>query len=136
MLVHLGGGAHFTLPGGSMALTDSEKAQVRRWLGYPDINRLNQPELESAMDALSPEGEAVAREILVELDKLNEEIGSARSATRVTRVEDVWFSGGEGLETMRQDARRLVRDLANLLGVDPKSLPFSSGYGCGVMQRG
>ena len=119
-----------------MALTDTEKSQIRRWLGYPDINRLHHQNLEDAMDAVSSDGEVIIREILAELIVINTQIAADRTKSQVTRVEDVWFSGSEGLESLREDARRLVCDLAALLDVQVLRLPFSSGGNVGIALRG
>lgn len=119
-----------------MALTDTEKSQIRRWLGYPDINRLHHPGLEGAMLAVSTEGEVIIREILAELTVINTQIAADRTKSQVTRVEDVYFSGSDGLESLREDARRLVCDLAALLDVQVRRLPFSSGGNTGIALRG
>ncbi len=121
-----------------MALDDSQKAQIRRWLGYPDVNRLHHPGLEGAMDAISPEGEVVVEDILAQL--LDVDVGrtGARSRLKALEVEEIKLNpGNEGLE-YRKDGRSLVCQLAATLDVQVHKDVFSTaGAGSsGVARRG
>lgn len=118
-----------------MALTDTQKAQVRRALGYPDIYR-EPSNLESAFGALSPEGEAVVVELLGELAALRERMTAAQGQQGLKRVEDVEFFGAASLTALGAEGNRLARELAGVFGVEPRRLPFASGWGGGPCLRG
>ena len=119
-----------------MALSDAQKAQVRRYLGYPDGYRYIYTELENAMTALSSEGETLVTDILTKLASIETKLTSAWDHQKVTRVEDVYFSGAGEVQSLRHEGRRLVADLASLLAVTPLRTPFSSGSGGGPTLRG
>lgn len=104
-----------------MPLTDSQKAQVRRYLGYSDINRSCHWELESAFDALSTEGQALVVSILEDIEGIDTELTAQRSKMGVVRVEDVWFSASDGVMGLRSERQRLVQDLANVFGLQPRT---------------
>jgi len=117
-----------------VALSDAQKAQIRRHLGYPDVNREAHHDLEGAMDALSPEGEDIAIEILGQLDTLQTTHSTTWSRAGVERVEDVWFSPSDTVGMLGSERSRLVNDLANLLGVKP--INGAAGFNSGVARRG
>jgi len=119
-----------------VALSDAQKASIRRYLGYSDISRGSPTPLESALDALSSEAETLVGDILTKLASIETQLEAAWSQASVSRVEDVWFAGASGVQHLRQEARRLVRDLGNILGVPPRGTPFSSGSQSGPTYRG
>lgn len=115
-----------------MALSDAQKAQIRRYLGFPDPGVDTFTELESAMNSLTPEGEAIAVEILADLAAVQAQVDAARTRHGVERVEDVWFSSADTAGALRADRDRLVADLSNLLGIPAVSTTARSG----VARRG
>lgn len=118
-----------------MALTDAQKAQVRRYLGYPDINR-EPSNLESAFDALSAEGEAVVVSILAEIATIRASISGSQTRQGIKRAEDIEFFQGGGLQALYAEGNRLAYELGAVFGIEPLRLPFSSGSGGGACLRG
>ena len=53
-----------------MALDNSQKAKIRRYLGYPDASQLRYDRLEDVMSGLSAEGEVEVESILASLAAL------------------------------------------------------------------
>lgn len=115
-----------------MALSDAQKAQIRRYLGFPDPGVDTFTELESAMNSLTAAGEAIATELLTDLAAVQTQYDSVRSRAGVERVEDVWFSSADTSGSLRVELRRLVDDLSNLLGIRPAA----AASGAGVLRRG
>lgn len=121
-----------------MALTDDEKARIRMYLGYSDVNRQLQPGIEAAMNAVSAEGEVLIREILTKLAQLDATIASAQSTFRLKRAEDVEFFEGSGsLPALYAEGERCVNRLAAILGVPVLSSSYApSSGGAGLACRG
>lgn len=119
-----------------MALTDAGAAAVRRYLGYPDINRESYLDLESALLALSAEGEAIVVDLLEQLAELDATLRSSWSRQKVKRAEEVELWGGDEIIALRQEGARLAAELAALLGVSILRNVFSSGAGVGIAGRG
>lgn len=120
-----------------MALTDSQKASIRRYLGYPDINRELHRALEGAMDALSTEGEAQVGSLLTSIADLETLLASSWNRQKVIKAEEVTLTGFGEVQALRSEARRLCLDLAATLDVKPRRIPFSSGSGgSGIARRG
>lgn len=120
-----------------MALTDGQKAQIRLYLGYPDVNRSTRPALEGAMLALSADAELLVEDLLTRLDTLQTSLEGHWSFQAVKRAEEVTLSGFDGLVALRSEGRRLVNQLASILGVQPLTTPFDTGrVTSGVALRG
>lgn len=119
-----------------MALTDDEKAQCRRYLGFPDINRQYDLALEAAMDAISAEGERYIRDLLEELDGVQIALRGSRTRLKTKKVEDVVLGHIDEVMGLREEGNRLAFDLGTALMVQPVRLPFTSGGGAGLTRRG
>ena len=129
-----------------MALTDDQKSNVRRYVGAPDISRQYDLRLESAMDALSPEGEVRVVDYLRELELIRAQLEDARLCRlKVVVVEDIQLLGPEEIRTLWREGNRIARDLGVSLFFQLRRMPFgtaapdwmnpgtSSGY---IMGRG
>lgn len=110
-----------------MALTDGQKAQIRLYLGYPDVNRSLRPDLEGAMLAVSADAELLIEDLLTRLDSLQTTLEGQWSYQAVIRAEEVTLSGMNGLIALRQEGKRLVNQLSSILGVKPLTTPFDTG---------
>ena len=112
-----------------MALTLTQKAQIRRYLGYPDVNRLQNYTLEGALSALSDEGEVVVEGIMAELATVDTQRAAVRGRAKgLSRVEDVHYDTSSALADLNTERRRLVADLGNTLNVQPMSSSGNAGY--------
>lgn len=120
-----------------MALTDGQKAQIRLYLGYPDVNRSLRPDLEGAMLALSADAELLIEDLLTRLDTLQTALEGHWVYQAVVRAEEVTLSGMDGLVALRSEGKRLVNQISSILGVKPLTTPFDTGRTTtGVALRG
>src|SRR5690554_4155299 len=117
-----------------MALTDSQKAQVRLYLGYPDGFRFKHTRLESVMDNLSPEAEVQIASLLTSLAALDTQIlnSTAAAAAGVKRVDEITFFDpvngmNVGFKNGKEAGRYLVGRLSIILGVPINASAFGSG---------
>lgn len=116
-----------------MALTDTQKAKCRRYLGYPDVNRRAYSELEGAFASLSTAGETEVGSILTQISALETSATGLTGTDRVgiSRIEDVHFDGSSGLVNIHDERRRLIAELGALLDITPMS-----GRTSGFLPRG
>ena len=115
------------------ALTATERASVRRNLGYPDIGRMQVVDIESAMDLLSSEGCVEARAILASLVAVSTASASAAANSVYAEIEDIKFRDSDSSVITDRERVRLRRELATLLGVADMTRTASTG---GSMLRG
>lgn len=124
-----------------MALSDAQKADIRRWLGYPDpsvSSTTTRWAIEANMDEVSAAGETVIGEILTRLDAIWTQVTSLRSRAGLKKVEDIeFFGGGDGLDVMGMEGNDLVDQLARTLDVRVLAYPFNARrLSSGIAQRG
>lgn len=112
-----------------MALDNSQKAKIRRYLGYPDASQLRYDRLEDAMSGLSAEGEVEVEAILASLAALDAQRTSNLSYLNLKRAEEVEFYNG-GTALLMQERARLIDELAGILGVPVNSPASASGGAC------
>lgn len=73
-------------------LTDTEKSQLRSFLGYSQFNRFRNPKLESAMDLIDPGAEAMIRAEIAEVLAVNEALkGTTRTVAGIAQADDARF---------------------------------------------
>lgn len=119
-----------------MALTDDQKASVRRYLGYPDVNRELHHDLEGAMVAISDEGVTQVAAVLTRLDTIETTLESSWTRQKVLRAEEITLAGDGEIRALRAEGRRLTHQLAAVLDVQPRRDMFGGGSSGGVMRRG
>lgn len=101
-----------------MALDASQKAKIRRYLGYPDSQELENWALEGALTNLSAEGEIEVEEILAAIASINTDLSSSQARQGIVRVEDVeWSRNGGAAAGLLAERARLAREIASILGV-------------------
>jgi hypothetical protein len=118
-----------------MALTDAQKAKVRRYLGFPDINRQGHANLEGAMTALSAEGEVEVEAVLANLATIETTLEGSWGRQKVVRAEEVTLAGADEIRSLRAEARRFVSTIAAILDVQPRRDVFG-GASTGLAHRG
>lgn len=102
-----------------MALTETQKAQVRQYLGWERGYDRNS-KLEDKLLSLSAEEETLVAAVLTQLVAHDAAIDALTSnaSARLRRVDEVEFSDRDPYEQLRDQGRRLVAKLTALLGVD------------------
>ena len=119
-----------------MALTDTQKTQIRRYLGYADRDSGLYSALEGPMNDQTTEAETEIGVILTDLTTIETTIRSSWSRQKVLKVEDVILAGREEIGALRWEGNRLARMLAIILGIAIRHRPFESGSSWGVARRG
>lgn len=111
-----------------MALDASQKAKIRRYLGYPDV--ANEPYwlLEDHLNGLSAEGEIEVESILASLAALDAQRTTNLTYLNLKRAEEVEFYEGGGALLMQERAR-LIAELAGILGVPVNTATAASSGG-------
>jgi len=119
-----------------MALSDANKAKVRRYLGYPDVNRETYHALEGALVALSSDGEDVAGGLLTSLDTCHAALQDSWSRQKVVRAEEVTLAGPDEIRALRAEGRRLSAELASLFDVPIRRDIWGGSSASGACLRG
>jgi len=120
-----------------MALTATQKSQIRLYLGYEDRSQgANYSLLEGVMDDLSAEAETQVGTLLTNLAAIETALAGSVSRQKVIKAEEVTLAGPQEVRTLWRMGNRLARNLATLLGVEVARIPFSSGPASGVARRG
>lgn len=110
-----------------MALTATQQAQIRRFLGYPDLFRYKNVRLEGAITGnLSAEAEALVISDLAQLATIDTALvsGVGLSSAGVKKVDEVEFFGAMvTINSLRALGRTVAGRIGTTLGV-----PFYSDY--------
>lgn len=126
-----------------MALTDDQKASVRYYLGWPDVNRMADLRLEGAMGSVSTQGVTQITALLASLAAVDENAVTVNSASRAGIIEVdnggvKWSAdGGSAGRAVRQQGRMYVARLAAILQIQPMRDVYATGAASvGVVGRG
>lgn len=119
-----------------MALTDLQRADVRRFLGFPDQTTGFYSRLEGAMEILTPNAEARVIELLDRLVSIETKLFAALDRLKVSHVDrDIRLRGPEEIMTLREEGNRNARHLGIILGTGVLRYPFVSGTQSGIAGR-
>lgn len=122
-----------------MALTETQKASVRRYLGFGRGRDIH-PELESRFVGwLSTEEETQISATLTQLDALMTKLQSAaleNTDLKSADKGDAVFFGPEQLCALRDHGRMLVQTLATIFEVEPRRDVFGMGPVGGLVSLG
>lgn len=110
-----------------MALTGTQKAQVRLYLGYQDQDRQLSTELESQLGSISTEAETLVIGLLASLLDIDAKLLSAHGRLKALKVGSIELPGAGEIETLRSEGRRFVGRLAVIFDVEPLHDVFSDG---------
>lgn len=119
-----------------MAFTDSQKADIRRFLGYTDRSQGYYSLLEGVMTVVSADAEAKVGTILTDLGTIETTLRESWGRQKVKRVEDIYLAGIDEIKALRSEGNRLARHIASILGVQVRVYPFFSGGSSGIAGRG
>lgn len=110
-----------------MALTLTQQAQVRLYLGWSD--RFNSDDrLDMAFGALSAEAETLVVAELAKLTALDTAMVAARARFKALKVGTIELSGAQELGLLRSQGRESVGRIATIMGV-PVNHDVFSGSG-------
>lgn len=114
-----------------MALTSTEQASVRLYLGYERGFEMN-PRLESKLGALSAEEEAQVRAVLAKLaahDARADSTVGLNGTLEAIKIKETELRDGDPLALYAKQGRRLVGRLAIVFGVDVGRDYYGDGGG-------
>lgn len=110
--------------------TLDERARIRRLLGWEARYLQYDTSLESALDAInqnSPADQTIIREILTQLTALDTRLTAAQTRFGVERVGTIYLDTTSMLGLLKSEAKRLVVNLAAILGVEIKCNFYGGG---------
>ena len=109
-------------------ISDSSKAQIRLFLGYPDYFRYKDTRLESVLNNLSFDAEDQIAGIITTLQTVDGLLLAAGKQAGVKRVNEIWFENGwRRIAEVRKLGRTYVGRLSIIVGVPPYSDYFGTG---------
>lgn len=125
-----------------MALTDDQKASVRYYLGWPDVNRMADLRLEGAMGSVSSQGVTQIAALLASLATVDSNLVTVNSASRagITGVDNggvTWSAAGNSASmSVARQGRMYVQRLAAILQIEPMRDVYGVGPTGGYVGRG
>lgn len=121
-----------------MALSTTERASIRRYLGWTTAFRQITPGLENAMERIAevPEDEAEVRSLLAQLTDIETRLNTgARDRLQASQVGSITLNAAEVYQ-LRAEGRRFVRQIAALLDVEILQNAFGGGVAGGEVMHG
>ena len=111
--------------------TEFEKFRVTVYLGYKEYDRLDEA-VEVALDKITdPARHARAIEIMDLLDTFDAKILAAAEKGNVKQVDTIILNYSQAVSFLKQEASRLLRELAWILDLDLKYNKFTGQAGSG-----
>lgn len=121
-----------------MSFTSSEKYKIRKYLGYPQVYKQANPRLESALDQVGLDTDAVAdvQDILTKITQVETYLVQALSTAGLKRAEDIeWYpdqgstASGGVVASLNQQGRKFCSQLSIIFGVPIQNNIFGGqGY--------
>lgn len=113
-----------------MALTSTQKAQVRFYLGVQDGLQEAWLGFTSLLSTLTVEGEALVVDLLGKLAAIDDQLEQAPSRLKALKVGSIELSGFGEIEGLRAEGRRLVGRLGAMFGIyEPVADVYGEGGG-------
>lgn len=124
-----------------MAFTAAEKAQIRQVLGFSELFHDLDPRLEGQMIDLgtrAPDAVTRIQNTLVALTDIDARLVVALDDLSLVKAEDITFQGEGELESLRNQGRMLIQQIAITFELVPKRDYYGSAevLGGGVILLG
>lgn len=105
-----------------MAFTETQKVQIRAYLGYPDVFQDGNTRLESVFDVLGAraEAQAQAESIMADIVTAATSVASALTKAGIKKVDEIEFfdeQAGNVFDESRRVGRMHIGRLSTLFGV-------------------
>lgn len=112
-----------------MALTNSQKADIRLYLGWSARFLQVDSQLEGAIAAVQNDAahEAQLTALLVEVANIDTKLKAAYPRLQASKVGSIELNSGE-IGMLRSEGRRFVGRMASVLGVDVRNDVFSGTH--------
>jgi hypothetical protein len=110
-----------------MALTATQEAKVRYYLGWSARFHQSDSRLEMALSALPSEAESETLIVaaLVRVEDIDTKLTDAHGRLKAMKVGSIDLPGHREVETLRSEGRRWVGRIASTLGVEVRQDVFS-----------
>jgi hypothetical protein len=108
-----------------MALSETEKAQIRMYLGWSQRHFQDNPRLEMAFSAVTAEAEVIIKAELASCILFDQRIDAATKRFKAHEVGSITLQGETELSLLRSLGRQHVGRIARTLGVDVMHDVFS-----------
>jgi hypothetical protein len=112
-----------------MPFSSQDRVAIRNWLGFSELFHDLDPRLESQMsdiESRSPDAVTFVQARLADLDDIRVRLGLSLDNLDLIEAEDgVRFLGPVQLETLRDQGRMLVQQMAILFELQPKRDVFA-----------
>ncbi len=123
-----------------MAYTESERVQIRRYLGFPAIRQGDDPRLESAISSSQSRAdggtmtdsstETAVRGYLTSLSAIETQLQNLWASMLATQIETIQIDPARGALALCMEGRRFVGHIADALDTRPLRDVFAApGYG-------
>lgn len=121
-----------------MALTATQEAKVRYYLGWSARFHQSDSRLEMALSALpsEPESEALIIAALLKCEDIDTKLTDAHGRLKAMKVGSIDLPGHREVETLRNEGRRWVGRIASTLGVEVRQDVFSGALPSGFAGPG
>lgn len=103
-----------------MAFTETQKVQLRKWLGYPALHRQVNTWLESAIDVVGgmPESQLEVEAILAKLATVDPSIDDSMTSAGLKRAEDLeWYQGGAVMTGVARVGQMYCQRLSTIFAI-------------------
>jgi hypothetical protein len=102
-----------------MALTETERTRIRRYLGWSDRYIATDNNLQQALVSVDSRAETVTeiRTLLARCDQLEIDIIAAQRRLKAYKVGSLELPGGDEIDKLRDMGRQWTGQLGRLLGV-------------------
>lgn len=108
--------------------SETAKAQIRMYLGYPDDFRFRNYRLESILESLSAESQTLVETALTNLAAIETQIlNVTMGVAGIKRADDIEFFQGRAITDVRRLGRQYVGRISILTGVPIYSDIFGEG---------
>lgn len=117
-----------------MALTDAQKAQIRTFLGYPNLYRYKNTRLEGAFSALDAAAESILIAEIAAVQTEDARLTEFMDRAGVKKVDEIEFfasskDASDSIDRCRMKGRVHINRISVLLGVPINTDYFSTkGY--------
>lgn len=110
-----------------MAFTDTQKAQIRRWLGWSGRYFQTDSQLEQALLAIAAETQLLVEAEITNLTTIDAALSSSslRTHFKAEQVGSITLQGADELELLRSQGRQAVGRIAAMLGVEVRHDAFA-----------
>lgn len=120
------------------SFSDAQKAAIRQYMGFSELFHDIDPRLEGQMTDLGARAPDAVNRIIANLNLLADIDARLLNTQNLdaliaNRVEDVYLNGSVQMDTLRDQGRMLINQIAITFELEPKRDYYSIGHEMGGM---